>query len=103
MTALQAKAHGRVGLIAESLHLDLTEIELFGERAQRADFRRSALGAQFDHRAAGEIDAEIHMHEDEQQNGDDRQRGGQRIAHAAKPHEGELGVLRGEAQKFHWL
>jgi len=40
---LQAEAQRRVGLIAESLHLDFTETELFAERAQRADLGGPAL------------------------------------------------------------
>ena len=36
-------------------------------RAQRREVGRALLGAQFDQRAAGEIDAEIHADEEEQQ------------------------------------
>ena len=61
----------------------------------------AALGANVDLCAAGEVDAEIHAHEQEHQNGDDREGRRQRVAHAAEPHEAEFRVLGRETEEFH--
>src|SRR5262249_21784734 len=58
-----------------------------------------ALRVHVDECAADEIDAEIEPVKKEQQDGDDRQRRGDRKADAPKAHEVELGVVRDDPQQ----
>ena len=98
---LDAKAQERIGHRPDPLHFDGSDAKLLALGANRGDIRIAALGAHVDLRAAGEVDAEIHAHEQEHENRDDRQERRQRIAHAAEPHEAEFGVLGREPKQFH--
>ena len=98
---LHIEPQEHVGNGADLLHFDRAEAETLGLRPEIGDMRFAALGAQIDLGSAGEVDAEIHADEDEEQHRDDREGRRQRIAHAAEPHEAELGVLGREAKQFH--
>ena len=98
---LHLDAQRHVGVGADALRLDGAEAEAVGFGAQAREIGLAGMGAQFDLRAAGEVDAEIHADGEEQHDGDDRKHGRQRIAHAAEPHEADLGVFRREAEQFH--
>ena len=98
---LDVEPDGHVALRARALRLDGAEAQSFGRGAQVGEIRDAALGAQLDLRAAGEVDAEVHADGEEHRHRDDRQERRQRVAHAAQPHEPELGVFRREAKQFH--
>ncbi len=79
----------------------MAEAEALAERAQLADIGRAGFRLEFEQRTAGEIDAEIHAPDQEGGDRDDRKQGRERVAHAPEAHEGEVGLLGGEAEEFH--
>ncbi len=96
-----AEAQQHIRRAAEALHFDVAAGELAHVGADRGNVGGARLGAQFHQCTAGEIDTEIHPERQEQHHRDDRHKRRERITHAAKPHERELGILRGEAQQLH--
>ena len=67
-------ADQHVGRRAELLQLHLAEAQPAQRRAHLGEVGRSGLRLHLDQRAADEIDAEVQAVEEEQQDGDDRQR-----------------------------
>ena len=88
-----------VGRTAELLQLDVAEPEIAQRRAHRGDVGGAGLGLHFQQRAALEVDAEIQPVGEEQHDRDDRERGRDRKADAAKAREIEMRVVGDDAQR----
>ena len=98
-TGLLCHPYQHVGWTAELLQLDVAEPQRAQRRAHRADVGRAGFGLHFQQRAAPEIDAEIQPVGEEQHDREDRKRGRDRKADAAKAREIEMRVVRDDAQR----
>ena len=94
-------ADEHVGRGAELLELGFAEAEPVDGAAHLGEVGGSRLRLHLDQRAADEIDAEIQAVKEVQHDGDDRQRGRDRKAHAPEAHEIELGVVRDDSEQAH--